>query len=287
MAILNDFEYIKTKNINETLLLLSKHNDKTKILAGGTDLIVHLKEEIAKPDFVIDIKGLNDLNKIDFTEEYIFIGSGVTFTELIESEQIKEHLPILWEASKKVASIGIRNRATLVGNICSAVPSLDSAPALLVNDAEIIVQNINGKRIISIHDWFIGPKKTALKSDELVIGINILRKKHFGIYEKLGRYKGEDLAQAGIGIFVDETKNYRVAYCAVGPVPKRMKKLENFIQNKTITEAIIEEASQIIPNEISPISDIRSSAEYRIHMMKIMFKRGLLKSIALMEGGKL
>ncbi len=287
MAILNDFEYIKTKNINETLLLLSKHNDKTKILAGGTDLIVHLKEEIAKPDFVIDIKGLNDLNKIDFTEEYIFIGSGVTFTELIESEQIKEHLPILWEASKKVASIGIRNRATLVGNICSAVPSLDSAPALLVNDAEIIVQNINGKRIISIHDWFIGPKKTALKSDELVIGINILRKKHFGIYEKLGRYKGEDLAQAGIGIFVDETKNYRVAYCAVGPVPKRMKKLENFLQNKTITEAIIEEASQIIPNEISPISDIRSSAEYRIHMMKIMFKRGLLKSIALMEGGKL
>ncbi len=286
MAILNDFEYHKPKDINETFILLSEYKNKATILAGGTDLIVHLKEGITKPEVVIDIKGITELNKIDISEDTIFIGAGITFTEIIESLELKEKLPILWESSIKVASVGIRNRATLVGNICSAVPSLDSAPALLVYDAEVVVQNKTGKRTISIHDWFIGPKKTILNPDELVLGINIPIVKHAGVYEKLGRYKGEDLAQAGIGIFVDETKNYRFAYCAVGPVPKRMKKLEDFLQGREISDKLLEEASQLIPDEISPISDIRSSAEYRIHMMKIMFKRGLQKSVAILKGGK-
>jgi len=286
MAIINDFNYHKPKDMDETLLLLSKLKGKAKILAGGTDLIVHLKEEIVKTENVIDIKEITQLNKIEISEDNIFIGAGVTFTEIIESQKLKEKIPILWEASMTVASVGIRNRATVVGNICSAVPSLDSAPALLVYDAEIVVQSKTEKRVISIHDWFTGPKKTLLKSDELVLGINIPIFQHNGTYEKLGRYKGEDLAQAGIGILVNETKNYRFAYCAVGPVPKRMKKLEEFLKGKEITDDLIEEASELIPSEISPIADMRSSKEYRIHMMKIMFKRGLLKSIANMKGGR-
>lgn len=286
MAIINDFEYQKPKDINETLLLLSEFQEKAKILAGGTDLIVYLKEELAKPEVVIDIKGITELNKIEISEDNIYIGAGISFTEIVESQQLKKKLPILWEASMTVASKGIRNRATLVGNICSAVPSLDSAPALLVYDAEVIVQSKKGKRIISIHDWFIGSKKTILNPDELVLGINIPIVKHAGVYEKLGRYKGEDLAQAGIGIFVDENKSYRFAYCAVGPVPKRIKKLEDFLKGKEISEELLEEAAELIPEEISPISDIRSSKEYRTHMMKIMFKRGLQKSLAILKGGR-
>ena len=286
MAIINDFEYHKPKDINETLHLLAELNGKAKILAGGTDLIVHLKEELAKTENLIDIKGITDLNKIEISEDNIFIGAGVTFTDIIESQKLKEKLPILWEASEKVASVGIRNRATIVGNICSAVPSLDSAPALLVYDAEILVQNKTGKRTISIHDWFAGPKKTILKPDELVIAIKIPIFQHAGVYEKLGRYKGEDLAQAGIGIFVDASRNYRFAYCAVGPIPKRMKTLEDFLDNKEISDKLLEEAAELIPAEISPISDIRSSKEYRIHMMKIMFKRGLQKSVVLLKGGR-
>ena len=286
MAIINDFEYHKPKNINETLLLLSEFKGKAKILAGGTDLIVHLKEELVKTDNVIDIKGITELNKIEISEDNVFIGSGITFTEIIESQQLKEKLPILWQASEKVASVGIRNRATVVGNICSAVPSLDSAPALLVYDAEILVQSTTAKRTVSINDWFTGPKQTILNPEELVLGINIPIVTHAGVYEKLGRYKGEDLAQAGIGIFVDQTKKYRFAFCAVGPIPRRMKKLEEFLQGKKISETLLDEAAELIPDEISPISDIRSSAEYRTHMMKIMFKRGLQKSVTILKGGR-
>ena len=103
MAIINDFEYHKPKDINETLHLLAELNGKAKILAGGTDLIVHLKEELAKTENLIDIKGITDLNKIEISEDNIFIGAGVTFTDIIESQKLKEKLPILWEASEKVA----------------------------------------------------------------------------------------------------------------------------------------------------------------------------------------
>ena len=283
MAIINDFEYHKPTAIKEALSLLTKFEDKAKILAGGTDLIVHLKEEMVKPEAVIDVKALPGFSEIKFEGNKVFLGAGVTFTEIIESEEMKQKLPILWQASETVASIGVRNRATLVGNICSAVPSLDSAPALQVYDAEVMVKSEKGERTISIHDWFTGPKKTCLKPDELVLGINIPITPHYGVYEKLGRYKGEDLAQAGIGILVNKAKNYKFAFCAVGPIPKRFDKLEKFMKGKDITEGLLNEAAELIPEEISPISDIRSSKEYRIHMMKVMFKRGMLKSMAALE----
>ena len=199
----------------------------------------------------------------------------------MESDIIKDKFPALWQASSKVASVGIRNRATLAGNICSAVPSLDSAPALLIYDAKIMVKSLTGEREISIHDWFIAPRKTALKQNEIVTGIIIkqLRTKHYGSYEKLGRYEGEDLAQAGIGLLAENIKTFKVAFCAVGPVPKRMEKVEEFLNSNKMTTDVIEKAANLIESEISPIDDIRSSARYRSHMMKVMFKREILKAI--------
>lgn len=285
MKIINDYDYVKPLQLTEALDLLAEKKN-IKILAGGTDLIVYLKEELVKPDLLLDVKGLQELNGIKADEDQIFIGANVTFTELMESDLIKSKFPLLWNCSKTVASIGIRNRATLTGNICSAVPSLDSAPALLVYDAQVLVKSLRGERHISIHDWFTGPKRTALKQDELVWGIKIpLPAKHAGIYEKLGRYKGEDLAQAGIGIYVDINKNYRFASCAVGPASVRMRNLEKLFNGKEVSEHLIKEAIEMIPSEISPISDIRSSAEYRVHMMRVMFKRGLLIAVESLQGG--
>jgi CO/xanthine dehydrogenase FAD-binding subunit len=286
MKIINDYDYIKPQEISEALEVLSKYKEKARILAGGTDIIVHLKEEMIKPEILIDVKGLYPLEGIELRKDDIFIGANVTFTQLLESQLIREKYPLLWEASKTVASIGIRNRATLTGNICSAVPSLDSGPALLIYDAEVLVKSINGERVISIHEWFTGPKRTALREDELVLGLSLkIPVEHAGIYEKLGRYKGEDLAQAGIGIYLDINKNYRFASCAVGPVSLRMRALEELFAGKEITDQLISEAIDLIPSEISPITDIRSSAEYRIHMMQVMFKRGLLKADTLLKGG--
>ncbi|MCD4817318.1 MAG: xanthine dehydrogenase family protein subunit M [Candidatus Cloacimonetes bacterium] len=281
MAITCDFEYIKPQNLDEAIKLLLKHKEKAKILAGGTDIIVYLKEDLINPDLVIDVKDIADLNVITFSEEKVFIGAGVTFSEIIDSDLIKEKLPVLWQASGKVASIGIRNRATLAGNICSAIPSLDSAPALLIYEAKVIVRNSIGERIIPISEWFKTPRKTALKDDEIVIGISIEfpKLKHAGTYRKLSRYEGEDLAQAGIGILALENQQYRIAFCAVGPIPQRSAKIENLLNGNKITDELVQKAKKMIPNEISPITDIRSSKEYRTHMIQVMFERGMKEVI--------
>jgi carbon-monoxide dehydrogenase medium subunit len=286
MAITCEYRYERPKTLQQALGLLAEYKEKAKILAGGTDLVVHLKEDMAAPELVLDLKSIQQFKRLEINSDSCFIGAGVTFTELIESSQIKAKFPILWSSSETVASVGVRNRATLVGNICSAVPSLDAGPALLVYQAKIHVQSKQGKRVIPIDAWFTGPKRTSLQADELVLGVEMPLGKHIGTYEKLGRYRGEDLAQAGIAIYLTEDWQYRVAHCAVGPVADRMPALEKFLQGKKLQPQLWEEAAALIPAEISPISDIRSSAEYRIHMMQVMFKRGLEKMYLTLQGGE-
>jgi CO/xanthine dehydrogenase FAD-binding subunit len=289
MPISHEFDYKKVETLDEAVNLLAQYGDKAKIIAGGTDLTVQIKENIVAPDILIDAKGLAELNKIEFSNNILKIGAGVTFSEIEESEIIKEKFYILWEAAGTVASVGVRSRATVAGNICSAVPSLDSAPALLVFDAKINVQNSKGKRTISIQDWFTGPKRTALENDEMLtsITIELPKEKTASCYKKLGRYKGEDLAQAGVGVLVSESKKYKVSFCAVGPVPVRASKIENYLNGKNLTDDVILEAQKLVEQEISPITDIRASKEYRTEMCKVMLERALQDATAVLSGGKM
>lgn len=286
MAIAHLFEYFKPKNLSELTELLSQYKSKAKILSGGTDLVVRIKDGFEFPEVVIDIKGILELNELKFDGKNLFIGATVTFNELIDSEVVKEKYPLLWESAKSVASTGIRNRATLVGNICSAVPSLDSGPSLLIYEAEVILKSKSGERKVNINEFFLGPRKTALKEDEFVYGVNIplLNKKNGSSYVKLGRYNGEDLAQVGIGVLVLENNEYRIAHCAVGPVAARARKIEQLLNGKSLNNTLIEEAKKLIEQEISPITDIRATKEYRIHMAKIMLERGLKVSVDRMHG---
>ncbi len=288
MSIIHDFEYYKPTDLKGVTDLLARFGKKARILAGGTDLVVQMKENIETLDAVIDIKGIKNLREILFEDNTLFIGACVTFTELIESEIIKKYFPLIKDMSKTVASIGIRNRATIVGNICSAVPSADSATILLVYDADITTRSASGERIIPITEWFTGPKETILHADEFVTGITIRYpdKKHAGCYEKLGRYSGEDIAQAGVCVLAFEDQQYKVAFCAVGPVPKRVFSVEELLNSKEISDVLLEEAKHILQEEISPITDIRATNEYRAYMMGVMFERGMKKAISQLSGGE-
>jgi carbon-monoxide dehydrogenase medium subunit len=176
----------------------------------------------------------------------------------------------------------------MAGNICSAVPSVDSGPALLVYEAEVSTKSADGGRAIPIDEWFVGPKQSALKTGEIVTGISVPlpEKTCAGCYVKLGRYAGEDLAQAGVGILALEGNEYRVAFCAVGPVPGRSGKIEALLNGNDLSDALIEEAKALIPEEISPITDIRSSKEYRTLMVKVMFERGIKAAVSRLTGNR-
>ncbi|OGS52587.1 MAG: FAD-binding protein, partial [Elusimicrobia bacterium RIFOXYB2_FULL_62_6] len=234
MPITTEFDYVKAKTLDEALRLLALYRETGKVLAGGTDLVVHLKENIARPEAVVDIKGVPGLDAITLDGYVLKLGALVTFSQLIESALVKSKFPLLWEMARTVASAGVRNRATVAGNICSAVPSADSAAVLQVYDAYVVVQSLRGKKKISVNDWFTGPKKTVLASDEMVVEIELplFKTASGGCYAKLSRYEGEDLAQGGLAVLAFADNTYKVAFCALGPKPARALKTEELLNGK-------------------------------------------------------
>ncbi|HBW22764.1 MAG: FAD-binding protein [Elusimicrobia bacterium GWA2_56_46] len=286
MPIVTEFEYVKPKDMDEALHVFSLYKENAMALAGGTDLVVRLKENLVRPEVVVDIKALEELAGLSLKGDTLRIGALATFSDLIDSPLIKSRFPLLREAALTVASTGVRNRATIAGNICSAVPSADSAPVLAVYDAEVLVKSIRGGRRISIHDWFAGPKKTVLAVDEIVAAIELKPPavKHAGCYMKLSRYEGEDLAQGGVAALVLPDNTYRVAVCALGPKPARCPKTEAALNGSKLNAKVLSRAKEIILREISPISDIRSSREYRLHMTQVMLGRALENAAARLSG---
>ena len=284
MPITCEFSYCKPKRLKDALELLSKPG--TKILSGGTDLIVKLKEDIESAEAIIDIKGIKELPSLKFSKGILTIGALTTFTELIDSSVIKSKFPLIWEMAQTVASVGVRNRATVAGNICSAVPSADSSSVIQVYDAAVIITCLKWQIRFSINDWFLGPKKTVLEKGEMVTAIEIPlpKGKHGGCYAKLSRYEGEDLAQGGISVLVFLNKTYRIAFCALGPKPERAYKTENILKGKSLNPVNIKKAKTEILKQVRPITDMRSGKEYRLHMTGIMLDRALNTAFARITG---
>lgn len=283
--IAHEFEYRRPKTLMEATKYLSEHPGSVRVLAGGTDLVAWLRDDAIAPDLVVDIKEIPDLRDLKLEGNTIHIGSLVTFTELIESDLVKEHAPLLAEMAETVASPGIRNRATIVGNICSAVPSCDAGPVLLAYDTTVHLTGPDGNRSVDITDWFVGLRKTAKTDDEIVTHLTIRLREHGGIYVKLMRYAGEDLAQAAVGIVVYPDNDYRVAFGAVAPTPFRCTQIENALRGNDLSDELVAEVVAMVPDEISPITDMRATAEYRTHISKVMVERGLVAAVERLAGG--
>ncbi|HOW90041.1 MAG TPA: xanthine dehydrogenase family protein subunit M [Elusimicrobiales bacterium] len=287
MPITTEFEYVRPATMDEALRLLYRYKGSARVLAGGTDLIVQLKEGVSKPEVVVDIKKLRGLDAIEMRSGSLRIGALATFSDIMDSPVVKKHCPLLREAAMTVASTGVRNRATLAGNICSAVPSADAAPVLAVYDSDIIVKGPQGVRNISIHEWFLGPRRTALAPDEIVLAVELKvpSVKTGGCYAKLSRYEGEDLAQGGLAVLTLSGRSYRVAVCALGPRPARCPKTEAVLNGASkLNEKTLARAKAALTGEIAPITDIRSTREYRLHMAGVMLGRALNAATARLLG---
>ena len=275
MVIAHEFDYRRPASLDEAIGILSDYAGSARLLAGGTDLVAWLRDDAVAPDVVVDIKDVPGLGDITYDGDLLRIGSLVTFTDLMESDLIRTHAPLLVEMAETVASTGIRNRATMVGNICSAVPSCDTGPVLLVYDTTVHLAGPAGERSVDINDWFVGLRQTALAEDEVVTGIDIKIRQHGGVYVKLMRYAGEDLAQAAVGIVVYPGNEYKVAFGAVAPAPFRSSRIEGALRGRPLADALVAEVVAMVDDEISPITDMRASAEYRTRMTEVMLERGL------------
>ncbi len=285
MAIAHEFEYYRPSSLGKAVELKKKFGARACFLAGGTDLVNNLSEEAVRPEAVIDLKGIKALKRLELEKDALFLGSLVTFSDLIDSKVIRKHFPLLRESAGEVASGAIRNRATVAGNICSCVPCMDSAPALVAYDAAAIVRSPEGERIIPAGDFFLGPRKTVLKDDELLIGLRLpLPGKHGACYLKQKRYRGEDLAQSNVGVLAFPGNDYRIVFGSVGPTPIRSEKIEKLLRGKKLTDGLITRAKNLVEGEIAPITDIRSSKEYRLIMAQVMLGRALQAAAGRLRG---
>ena len=285
MVIAQDLRYAKPETSDAACRLLLEHPGAA-VLAGGTDLVAWMRDDVAHPEFLIDLKGIAGLDTIRWTGTELHLGSLVTFSDLLASNVISEHAPVFREMSDLVASVGIRNRATVVGNICSAVPSCDAGPVLLVYDTTVRVCGSRGERTIPISDWFLGPRRQALEAGEIVtrVEIRLPESAHGAAFLKLSRYEGEDLAQANATVLVDAERSYRIAFGAVAPIPLRIHAVETILEGRPLDDAAIADAVAALDDEIAPISDIRADRAYRAHMCRIMLDRGLRAAMARLEG---
>lgn len=284
------FDYIKLKTLKEVVDFLSLHGKEAKILAGGTDLLVSMREETIKPKYLVDIKKIEELNTLSYDEDRgLAIGATVILNKIIESGIVRERFGVLHEAASSIADYEIRNRATLVGNICNASPAADTAPALLVLDAIVKAVGPEGERVIKVQDFFTGVKRTSLKGEEFVKAVEIPNPPEGarGRYLKQQRIRSEDLAIVGVAALAAGNsagkRQVRIAFSSVAPTSIRIFEVEKiFAEDRPIGE-LIDEAVSIVSMRLSPISDVRGSREYRAHLIEALTRRVLKK---LLEEGR-
>jgi carbon-monoxide dehydrogenase medium subunit len=234
------------------------------------------------PKVLIDLKGIPGLDYIEYDDkEGLRIGALATISSVAHSVQVREKFGILSQAAGSIASTQVQNRGTIVGNICNAVPSADSAPALLCLGAKLSCVSSRGERLIDIEDFFTGPNQTALNMDELVKEIRIpnmpLQSK--GVYIKLSPRSRMDLAVVGVGSVVVQDngliQEVRIALGAVAPTPMRAKRAEDVLKGEKVRAKTVLKAAETASAESEPIDDHRASAEYRKMMVEALVKRAI------------
>jgi CO/xanthine dehydrogenase FAD-binding subunit len=278
------FDYVKPKGIEEALNLLGSHDEgKVRVFAGGTDVIPKLKGRLIKvPEVLVDLKGIPDLHYLVYEERSgLRIGALATIFEVAHSPFVKQGFAMLSQAANAIASTQVQNRGTIVGNICNAVPSADSASALLCLGAKVVCVGKDGEREVDIGSFFTGPNKTALNMGEMVKEIQIPRMSvgSKGVYLKLSPRSKMDLAVVGVGAMVVKEdgvfKGVKIGLGAVAPTPMRARKAEGVLIGSKVSDEVIERAAKVASEESKPIDDHRASAKYRRMMVEVLVRRAI------------
>lgn len=275
---LREFKYLEPSTLSEAISLMDQYDGKAKILAGGTDLIIQMKQRKLIPEYVINLKNIPDLSYLEYNGRGLRIGPLVTHSSIANSPIIKERFPLLVDAVLAVGVVQTRNRGTVAGNLCNASPSADTPPALIALDAKLKLVSSEGEKIINVENFFAGPFATVLKNKEILAEIQIphLPPLSGGAYLWLPKITAVDETLVGVGVLiaVDSDKvctEARIGLGSVGPIPIRASKTEEFLKGKRVESSLFVNAGEIAADESSP----RSREEYRREMVKVFVKRAL------------
>ena len=275
-------DYFEPKTISEALTLLDKFGAKAKVIAGGTDVMVDMKYR-DEPGCLVNIKRIPGLADIQENGAGLSIGPLVTIREIEMNSIVRERIPLLWEATHQFASLQIRNTATIGGNICRASPSGETLAPLLVLEAKAKLAFSSGEKTEGFNTFFQGPGESSLGSTGLLAGIEVPypAQGSRSAYLKHAVRGPMDIAMVGVAVLVtpdatnSQLQDARIGLGAVAPTPIRATRTEAMLRGKSLNAALVKEAAQMAASESSPISDQRSSAEYRGWIVEALTRRGL------------
>jgi carbon-monoxide dehydrogenase medium subunit len=288
MRLPSPFNYYRAKTEAEALSLLGELQDKAVLIAGGTDFLsARCAQRIEN---LVDISGIKELSYIRNETGTVKIGALTTHSQVSTSDVTKKEAFVLADAETAIGTVEIRNRGTIGGNICNASPCADTVPPLMVLDSRVKISSKKGERVVPIDQFFVGPGKTILEPHELLTEIQIpLNVEGNSCFMKLGRRNAFNLSVVCVAAFVavedGRFSTVRIALGSVAPTPIRAKKAERFLVGKELSRDCIDEAADIVKDDIKPITDVRGTVEYRTEMSKAFTRRVLVKAVQQTAGG--
>jgi len=282
------FEYATPESAEEVVKLLSGKKGDARILAGGTDLIVQLREGRRQANLVIDIKNISELIQVTFdTKKGLRIGAAASCAHICSDKNVSAKYPGLVDGIHLIGGVQIQSRASVGGNLCNASPAADSIPALIVHEAVCNITGPNGLRTMPVEEFCVAPGKNALQSGEFLTSVDVpVPKKNFGSHYLRFIPRNEmDIAVVGAGasVVLDDDKTQfvsaRIALGAVAPTPLLASEAGAFLAGKTVTRENVKEAARMAQAIAKPITDLRGTAEHRKHLVAVLVERTLDKAI--------
>jgi carbon-monoxide dehydrogenase medium subunit len=292
---MKSFEYRKVSSLEEAFRLLQEYGEGAKMLAGGTDLFIKMRNMAFQPEILIDLKGIPGMDQVSYDPSVgLRIGALASIHLLETSPLLREKFGVIAQAAASLGSYQIRCRATLGGNICNASPAADMIPGLITLGAKAKIVNLSGERFLPLEEVFPGPGRTNFQPGEILTEVQVpaLKEPTGCHYTKHSIRNAMDLAVVGVAVTLssaspkDRFEKVRIALGAVGPVPMRALAAEGALRGQRMDEELISRAAFLASEEAQPVSDIRASAEYRREMVRVITQRALRKAWRqLTEGG--
>jgi carbon-monoxide dehydrogenase medium subunit len=283
-----EIDYAAPRTVSEAVALLNGKGDRARVLAGGTDLIVQLREHRRDLDLVVDVKHIPEVNELRLDlKQGMTIGAAVPCYRIYEDHDTSRVYPGMIDAVALIGGIQIQSRASVGGNLCNASPAADTIPALIAHQAVCLIAGPKGRREVPVENFCTGPGRTVLARGELLLSLRLPPPAHpFGAaYLRFIPRNEMDIAVAGVGVSLtlDPSRSRctgaRIALAAVAPTPLLVPDAGKALVDGALSEGLIEKAATVAQKAARPISDMRGEADYRRHLVKVLVKRALHQAI--------
>jgi carbon-monoxide dehydrogenase medium subunit len=287
---MRDFEFLQPASVAEASRMLADLGDESRVMAGGTALMLVMRQRMLTPTHIVSAAGLRALRGISFDPQRgLRIGALERHTDIARSPVVQQHYPMLAAMAAQVANPQVRNQGTLGGNLCYADPSTDPPGCLMALDAQVVLGSARGERVLSMEEFLVDFYVTAIEPDEIVVEVRVpppLRDTS-GLYTRFRRTAAEHRPLASVSLVTRRDgatcHDARIVVGASVPVPRRLQRAEEFLRGKTVTADVAAQAADMVAADMAAISDSRGSEEYRRDMVRIVARRTIAGLFGLTE----